>query len=320
MSVLNLIKKVKVQTLSFEKHPCRELEQEQMIHYLNGLALITNEDENICEKEQEYLSILINSFGLSEDMLETFVNFAQNPDEKLILDMMQSFMSKDIKYNFMIDAMMIASIDGNVHENEKALINEYFEMFKITKDEEKDLRDIYEMFYKQDGNALFRYFGKQHINDVFIIKKELFQYLIDYYKIDFKYELQKKNLYDKWNNTKQNLTRKKETIYFKEREIYWANIGENIGFEQNGKGDDFTRPLLIFKKFSKNIFFGIPLSTKKKNGSFFFEFSFQENKKSTALLIQTRMYDVKRLDKKIGKMTNSDFSRLTKEFKDLINL
>lgn len=91
----------------------------------------------------------------------------------------------------MIDAMMIASIDGNVHENEKALINEYFEMFKITKDEEKDLRDIYEMFYKQDGNALFRYFGKQHINDVFIIKKELFQYLIDYYKIDFKYELQK---------------------------------------------------------------------------------------------------------------------------------
>lgn len=191
MSVLNLIKKVKVQTLSFEKHPCRELEQEQMIHYLNGLALITNEDEKICDKEQEYLSILINSFGLSEDMLETFIDFAQNPDEKLILDMMQSFMSKDIKYNFMIDAMMIASIDGNVHENEKALINEYFEMFKITKDEEKDLRDIYKMFYKQDGNALFRYFGKQHIDDVFIIKKELFQYLIDYYKIDFKYELKK---------------------------------------------------------------------------------------------------------------------------------
>ncbi|MDQ6963034.1 MAG: hypothetical protein Q9M28_11015, partial [Mariprofundaceae bacterium] len=112
MSVLNLLKKVKVQTLSFEKHPCRELEQEQMIHYLNGLVLITHEDGSVCDKEREYLSILINSFGLSEDMLETFINFAENPDEKMILDMMQSFATRDIKYNFMVDAMMIANIDG----------------------------------------------------------------------------------------------------------------------------------------------------------------------------------------------------------------
>jgi len=189
MSALSLLKKVKVQTLSFEKHPCRELEQEQMIHYLNGLALITNEDETVCEKEKEYLSILINSFGLSEDMLETFVNFAENPDEKLILDMMQSFATKDIKYNFMVDAMMIASIDGNFDEKEDAIISEYFEMFKITPDEAKDLRSIYEMFYKQDGNALYRYFGKQDKYDTFLIKKELFEYLIDYYKIDMAYEL-----------------------------------------------------------------------------------------------------------------------------------
>ena len=132
MSVLSLLKKVKVQTLSFEKHPCRELDQEVMVHYLNGLALITNEDEIVCEKEREYLEIIINSFGLSEDMLETFVNFAENPDEKLILDMMKSFTTKDIKYNFMVDCMMIASIDGEFDESEKAIIEQYFEMFKIT--------------------------------------------------------------------------------------------------------------------------------------------------------------------------------------------
>ena len=184
MSVLSLLKKVKVQTLSFEKHPCRELDQEVMVHYLNGLALITNEDETVCEKEREYLSILINSFGLSEDMLETFVNFAENPDEKLILDMMQSFATKDIKYNFMVDAMMIASIDGNFDENEEAIIEQYFEMFKITVDEAKDLRYIYEMFYTQNGNALYRYFKRNEY-----MKVELFQYLLDYYKIDMAYEL-----------------------------------------------------------------------------------------------------------------------------------
>ena len=190
MSALDLLKKVKVQTLSFEKHPCRELDQEVMVHYLNGLALLTNEDENVCDKEKEYLSILINSFGLSEDMLETFVNFAENPDEKLILDMMQSFATKDIKYNFMVDAMMIAIVDGNLHENEKAVIEQYFEMFKITKDEAKDLRYIYEMFYTQNGNALYRYFKKQYVsNKPYKIKAELFQYLLDYYQIDMAYEL-----------------------------------------------------------------------------------------------------------------------------------
>lgn len=189
MSVLNLLKKVKVQTLSFEKHPCRELDQEMMVHYLNGLALITKEDGTVCEKEKEYLSILINSFGLSEDMLETFVNFAENPDEKLILDMMQSFYTKDIKYNFMIDAMMTASVDGNFDENEKAVIEEYFEMLKISKKEAEDLKYLYEMFYTQNGNALYRYFGKQKKDDIFTIKAENFQYLLDYYQIDMAYEL-----------------------------------------------------------------------------------------------------------------------------------
>lgn len=122
-----------------------------------------------------------------------------------------------------------------------------------------------------------------------------------------------------WNNIKINIEKKKEKIYFKEREIYWANIGENIGFEQGGKGDDFTRPLLIFKKFSNNIFFGIPLSTKRKNGTFFFEFIFKDNKISTALLVQAKMYDVKRLDKKIGKISVEDFKRLKIKFNELLN-
>ena len=184
MSVLSLLKKVKVEILSFEKHPCRELDQEMMIHYLNGLALITNEDETLCEKKTEYLSIIINSFGLSENMLETFVNFAENPDEKLILDMMQSFATKDIKYNLMVDAMMIANIDGNFKACEKAIIEQYFEMFKITKKEAEDLKYIYEMFYAQNGNALYRYFKRNEY-----MKVELFQYLLDYYKIDMAYEL-----------------------------------------------------------------------------------------------------------------------------------
>ncbi len=126
--------------------------------------------------------------------------------------------------------------------------------------------------------------------------------------------------YDEWNEVKKNLNLKEEIIYFREREIYWANIGTNIGFEQDGKGNDFVRPILIFKKFSQTMFFGIPLSTQRKNGSFFFEFIFKDNKISTALLVQTKMYDVKRLDKKIGKINVEDFKKLKNKFKELIDV
>jgi hypothetical protein len=191
MSVISLLKKVKVQTLSFKKHPCRNLDDEIKIHYLNAISLVMNADENITDKQIEYLEILLVSFGFEKDMKDVFVEFAKNPNEDSILEMMSIFDNKDIKYNLIVDCMMMASRDDNIlNEEEEAIITEYFEMFKITPDEEaKDLKYIYEMFNKQDGNALYRYFGKQDKYDTFLIKKELFDYLLDYYKIDMAYEL-----------------------------------------------------------------------------------------------------------------------------------
>jgi mRNA interferase MazF len=80
--------------------------------------------------------------------------------------------------------------------------------------------------------------------------------------------------FDEWNDIKKELDIKKKNVIPKEREVYWASIGENIGFEQNGKGDVFSRPVLIIKRFSKNIFYGVPLSTQIKDGNFFYNFTF----------------------------------------------
>jgi hypothetical protein len=27
--------------------------------------------------------------------------------------------------------------------------------------------------------------------------------------------------------------------------VYWCSFGENVGFEQNGSGDNFSRPILM---------------------------------------------------------------------------
>ena len=126
--------------------------------------------------------------------------------------------------------------------------------------------------------------------------------------------------FDDWNKVKQRTEEKEHTAYFKEREIYWANIGENIGYEQNGKGESFMRPLLVFRKYSNKLFCGIPLSTTLREGTFFFNFQFLELKQSSALLVQSKTFDVKRLDRKIGMINQNDFKELESKMKVLMKL
>jgi len=185
MSVLNMLKKVKTKTLSFEKHPCNELNEEMKVHYLNALSLIMNANGEIDEKELEYLEILLLSFGFSKEKKEEFVAFAKAPDEDAVLAMIEAFPDRDIKYNLIMDAMIMASKDGNFSEIKKATIEQYYEMFKFTEQEPKELENLFEMFLAQDGNGLFRYFKHGGY-----LKQELFDYLLEYYKIDLEYELQ----------------------------------------------------------------------------------------------------------------------------------
>jgi len=126
--------------------------------------------------------------------------------------------------------------------------------------------------------------------------------------------------YDKWNEIKKKIDAKiKKIVTPKEREVYWASIGENIGNEQNGKGDIFSRPVLIIKRFSKSMFFGVPLSTQIKEGTFFYNFTFLE-KKSNALIVQGRLFDSKRLENRIGMINKDDFANIKQSLKELLDV
>ena len=80
--------------------------------------------------------------------------------------------------------------------------------------------------------------------------------------------------FDGWNEVKKQTEQADNIPQFKACEIYHAKIGENIGFEQSGKGDDFVRPVLIVKRLTKDMFFGVPLSTTTREGSFFVVLNF----------------------------------------------
>ncbi len=123
---------------------------------------------------------------------------------------------------------------------------------------------------------------------------------------------------DQWNDVKQITEKTKKKVYFKERDIFWLKIGENIGFEQNGKGNKFQRPVLVVKRYTNDMFLGIPLSTTLREGSFYFQFEFIKGQMSTALLVQHRLFSSKRFIKKIGKINQNDFICLKKKLFNLI--
>lgn len=120
------------------------------------------------------------------------------------------------------------------------------------------------------------------------------------------------DVFDLWNGLKRNLHMRKKERHFKEREIFYAHLGHNIGFEQNGKGNDFLRPVVILRKFNSRIFWAVPLGTTDKEGEHYYKFSFLSGKTSTAILSQVRLIDSKRLMNKIGMMSEEDFEILKK--------
>jgi len=129
-----------------------------------------------------------------------------------------------------------------------------------------------------------------------------------------------RKLFDEWNTIKKIVNEKDEVVEFKEKDIFWTNIGENIGFEQNGKGKEFSRPVLVVKKLNKRLFFGVPLSTTLRKGTYFYNFQFLKAHKNSALLVQAKVFDIKRVDTKLGMINSDDFKKLKVQLKELLDL
>jgi len=128
--------------------------------------------------------------------------------------------------------------------------------------------------------------------------------------------------FKKWHQEKEVLHKDKERIFFHEREVWWSYLGVNIGFEQDGKGENFERPVVIFKKFNNEIFWAIPLTTKNKKGKYYQKIKLTtiDNLviKRTVILSQLRLVDAKRLNDKMGVADRVDFLEIKKAISSIV--
>jgi mRNA interferase MazF len=120
-----------------------------------------------------------------------------------------------------------------------------------------------------------------------------------------------------WIGIKERLHSKEhKPPLFKEGEVWWCYLGENVGVEMNGKGEKFTRPILMLKKYDKYSFLALPLTTKTKTGSWYVNITFN-GINQTVTLSQGRTLDYKRLKEKVGQLEENDFSKISKAYLDL---
>ncbi len=121
-----------------------------------------------------------------------------------------------------------------------------------------------------------------------------------------------KNFTD-WFSLKPQINDILQPPQFSQREVWNCHLGVNIGFEIDGKNQDFIRPVLVLKKLSRDTFIGIPLTTKLKNGNWYYP-SRIKNKDGRYIFSQIRTIDSKRLYNRIERIDSVEFQKIKKAF------
>jgi mRNA interferase MazF len=107
--------------------------------------------------------------------------------------------------------------------------------------------------------------------------------------------------FNSWNELKKgiNATSPLFENFPKKGEVWIVALGKNIGAEQEGTGANFTRPVLVVKKFNNDMFWCLPLSTKQKDINFYFNFTDPNNQNVAVILPQMKLLSIKRFQRKL---------------------
>lgn len=128
--------------------------------------------------------------------------------------------------------------------------------------------------------------------------------------------------YENWHKKKKILNEREDVdnIFFREKEVWWTALGVNIGFEQDGKGEEFRRPVLILKKYNKYLVLIVPLTTKiKKDNKYYVNCSIRNDTiPRMAIISQVRPIDTKRFIDKLGVADEDSFTKIKNAIKAML--
>ncbi|MBI2409426.1 type II toxin-antitoxin system PemK/MazF family toxin [Candidatus Kaiserbacteria bacterium] len=119
--------------------------------------------------------------------------------------------------------------------------------------------------------------------------------------------------FDGWNEQKKktDANEKYLPLYYV-REVRWCRLGVIIGFEQDGSGGGYSRPVVILKGLV------LPLTTSMKKNKYHFALGKIGDADASAIISQLRLIDTRRLDQHIGVVNKETFTCMRKAVKDML--
>lgn len=124
--------------------------------------------------------------------------------------------------------------------------------------------------------------------------------------------------FDSWNEEKKLINEKSQNRYYHPREVWWCSLGLNVGFEQDGTGKDFQRPVLILRAFSRQVCLVVPLTASLKANPYHVPVGTIGAKRSFAIISQLRLIDTKRLTNRMAVLDEATVTPIKKAVKDLL--
>jgi len=121
-----------------------------------------------------------------------------------------------------------------------------------------------------------------------------------------------------WNAKKEKIHESEEGKLYHAREIWWCSLGINVGFEQDGDGAEYQRPVLILKGLSKDTCLILPLTTSSNKHPMRISVGKVDNKSASVIISQMRVVDTKRFINKIGFLEKEFFEKIRKTVKDML--
>jgi mRNA interferase MazF len=115
--------------------------------------------------------------------------------------------------------------------------------------------------------------------------------------------------FDGWNERKRGLDRSTFTDFVNEREVWWCSLGVNVGSEQDGSPDVFKRPVLVVRKFNKDMVLVVPLTSSPRRTRYHLAIR-HDGQEFAAVLSQLRLISTKRLARKIYQMDGTLFAEV----------
>lgn len=191
-SVLELLKEFKKDLKELIGHPMTYKDAYYKELYLIMLSSVAFANGNVDKIEVKFLMCFQNAFKLEGEII-SYLNKVSSIDSPKVNEFIEFIDHEDLKYNFLLDGLMLIGLDGTLNEDKVSIIAEFAEIFNTESEEIAFLCEIAISILEENTkkfNALLKKTPKK-INtgcfrpyvmgfvDVFVIEEEVLEGVTD---------------------------------------------------------------------------------------------------------------------------------------------